>query len=136
MYCSKCGKELNADQAYCDGCGQKVGSNSTRPQVIYVSEKSAGVAAVLSLLFTGLGQIYVGKIMRGLAVMLLCILLGGIGAGLLYAAVFTGGLGGIIAVAVLLTIAYLVIWIWNIFDAYNLANSYNESVRRTGNRPW
>ena len=33
-------------------------------------------------------------------------------------------------------IAYLVFWVWQIFDAHNLANQYNDALRQTGNPPW
>ncbi len=66
-------------------------------------KKSEAVALLLSFLLPGLGQIYLGRIFRGLA-----FLFGTIAVGLL-----TFGLGGFL------------IWIWNIIDAYNLAKKHN-----------
>jgi TM2 domain-containing membrane protein YozV len=75
----------------------------------------------LSFLLLGLGQIYVGKILRGLGIMVL---------GFVLAMVFIlfFGLFGFVL--------YFVYWIWNIFDAYKLAQQYNGTVRSSGNRPW
>ena len=79
--------------------------------------KNEGLAAVLSVLWSGLGQIYVGRIGRGLGIMV----------------------GGIILALVswiLLWIPMLFYWVWNIYDAYNLARRYNQELARTGNPPW
>jgi len=36
----------------------------------------------------------------------------------------------------ILGISYLVLWIWQIFNARELAKKFNESVRVTGKEPW
>jgi TM2 domain-containing membrane protein YozV len=126
MYCSKCGVELNDGQAYCGKCGIKTGS----PQyVVNAREKSSGVAAVLSFLWAGLGQLYVGKIAFGLVLLLLYPFVLVFGAIVL---VFALGIFGILIFLVL----WLAIWIWNVFNAYNLANEYNDFLRANGRRPW
>ena len=112
---------MNEGQQFCDKCGTKVGAtgNAAQQNTVYVREKSEGVAAVLSFLWAGLGQIYVGKIGRGIAIMLV---------------------GFLIAVLGFLTFFLLILipifWIWNIYDAYKLARTYNGHLRSTGNRPW
>ena len=78
---------------------------------IILKEKDAGIAAVLSLIIPGLGQMYIGKIGRGVLILLFTALLSMILVG-------------------------FIIWIWNIFDAYNLAKKYNETLRATGRKPW
>jgi len=123
VYCAKCGNNMNEGQQFCDKCGTKVGTageGAQQPQQpVYQREKSDGLAAVLSFLWAGLGQIYVGRIGRGLAIMLLGILIVIIGF-------FT----------FFLLILVLVYWIWNVYDAYKLAQEYNDRLRSTGNRPW
>ncbi len=64
--------------------------------------KSGTVAALLSVLLTGAGQMYLGRVGRGFA-----FLGGAIGAAL--ATFWMLGLGGI------------AIWVWSIVDAYSLA---------------
>ena len=48
------------------------------------------------------------------------------------------GSGGIIFIIIfLLGIAYLVLWIWQIFNAKKLAKKFNELVRTNGGKePW
>ncbi|KLU61445.1 hypothetical protein CEB3_c21240 [Peptococcaceae bacterium CEB3] len=70
--------------------------------------KSPGVAAVLSFLISGLGQIYNGRILRGL------IIIGIQFINVLLMFVFIGYLTGLIT------------WIWAIYDAYKLAEKINQ----------
>lgn len=95
MFCSHCGKSLADEDRFCSACGRRAGiasdppvpatqappvhsSNvrqrqesaaawaSPQPNLIVVrSGKSAGLAAVLSFLWCGLGQIYNGQILKG-----------------------------------------------------------------------
>lgn len=81
------------------------------PRQIILKEKDTGIAAVLSLIIPGLGQMYIGKVGRGVLILIVTIILS-------------------------MVLIGLIIWIWNIFDAYNLAKKYNESLRATGRKPW
>ena len=139
MYCGRCGNQLDEGQAYCDRCGQRSGDPAPpRQQYQTLREKSEGAAAVLSFLCGGLGQIYVGKIARGLVIMLGYILL----------MIFTFFLmivimwddGDLTALGILIlflgVVGQFIIWIWNIFDAHKLAREYNDRLRSTGMRPW
>jgi TM2 domain-containing membrane protein YozV len=145
MYCGRCGNEMKDDQQFCDKCGQKLGEMKNPQYQIYVKEKSAGVAAVLSFFIAGLGQLYVGKIQRGVIILIVYIMLGILSYALLFTMVTdifnitedTFSIDtGVFAVILLLGVISFIIWIWNIFDAYKLANEYNDSVRAGGNRPW
>jgi TM2 domain-containing membrane protein YozV len=134
---------LDEGQAFCDKCGNKAGGGDGQAHtvVINVNEKSAGIAAVLSFLWAGAGQIYVGKIGRGLALLLTYSVI----VLLEIAIVFIGfspvgsydDLIGILVFIAVMTVLWIVIWIWNIYDAYKLANQYNDHLRaNNGNRPW
>ena len=128
MYCSKCGNDTG-DEPFCNKCGNKVDGTGGSPQsqnVVYVREKSEGLAAVLSVLWPGLGQIYVGMIGRGLLIMLAGIMI----AFMSFLIVFS------IFLVFVPMILGAVFWIWNIFDAYKLAQEYNRVLKSTGNRPW
>ena len=124
MYCSKCGNMVE-DKQYCDKCGNKVGeapepaAQQTQQHMVYRREKSEGIAAVLSVIWPGLGQIYTGRIGRGLGIMVL--------------GIFVVFLGFLFFPLLLLIPIY---WIWNIYDAYKLAQWYNNVLRSTGNNPW
>lgn len=147
MYCSNCGAEIPEDGEFCSKCGTSVnggGFNQSykNPQYV-IPMKSAGIAAVLSFIFTGLGQIYLGKIGRGL--LLIC---GGIViATCSMVAVFSGfvidGAGEIIdyqgmsaAWILIISIIAIAYWVWQIYDAYKLANEYNEYLKQNGREPW
>ena len=72
MFCSGCGRQMDAGEQFCPGCGLKnpapqstsmVASAGTgvapaqipAQQIIVVAEKSPGLAAVLSFFWAGLG---------------------------------------------------------------------------------
>jgi TM2 domain-containing membrane protein YozV len=113
-----------------------MGGYGPPPQMIYIREKSTGVAAVLSIVWAGLGQVYVGKIGRGLALMIAYFFAVFIGLFSFITGGLLGGVAGAVGGIVLVGVLYFSLWIWNVFDAYNLANEYNDSMRNSGRRPW
>jgi TM2 domain-containing membrane protein YozV len=72
---------------------------------------------LLSVLLSGLGQIYLGQVKRGVAILVIGIVLTFI-SWLVF---------GLIA---------FIYWVWNVYDAYKLARRYNEELARTGRPPW
>ena len=124
-FCSSCGATLTGKYAPCPKCGYtKTRYNPTVPPqgALY---KNEGTALILSIVLgllclNGIGQIYAGKVGRGIAIM--------IGSWvLIVVAAFTFGIG---------LIAYLAIFIWQIFDTKNLCREYNEFVSQNGRPPW
>jgi len=105
-------------------------------RTVCVREKSAGIAALLSLLWAGLGQIYTGKVARGLALMAAQIMLAIASAFFVLVGGLFGGIGGAIGSGILFYVAIFVLWAWNIFDAHKQANKYNDSLMNDGRRPW
>lgn len=73
-----------------------------------INQKNPGLAAVLSFLITGLGQIYNGQIGKGI--------------GLLIAAAVSAALCTVIIGFVFLP----VIWIYGIYDAYKTTEKLNR----------
>jgi TM2 domain-containing membrane protein YozV len=166
MFCPNCGKEAPNGAMFCDNCGRSMSiqpqpaqpmsqpadqqypapspqyqnpsaqyppTNGYPPQqpypgapyppqqpydYSYPPQKSPGVAAILALLIPGVGHIYDGKIAEGIIILVLSIVL--------------GVLWWLIIPAIIL----FVLWIWQIFDAYNKANRYNQSMQQTGRAPW
>jgi len=108
----------------------------TQSNVVYVREKSTGIAALLSIVWAGLGQIYVGKIARGIALMMIHLIMIGASAFFVVAGGLFGGLGGAIGMGMIFFVLLFVLWAWNIYDAHKLANEYNDSARGNGRRPW
>jgi len=117
---------MEQDAVYCSNCGalltqQPQPAQPTVPPYApsrpVVGLKNEGLAAVLSAFWSGLGQIYVGRIGRGIGIMV-----------------------GFVMVAliswILLEIPLLIYWVWNIYDAYNLAKTFNQELMRTGLPPW
>ena len=124
-FCGQCGATLAAKYAPCPKCGYtKTRYNPTVPPqgALY---KNEGTALVLSIVLgllglCGIGQIYAGKVGRGIGIM--------IGSWVLIAVgIMTMGIG---------LIAYLAIFIWQIFDTKNLCKEYNEFVSLNGRPPW
>lgn len=88
-----------------------------------------GLAVIFSFLFSGLGQLYNGDILKGLSIMaistlgMLLVIIGFIQIGFcIFYKLFGRGdllLGGILLISGLLLI--LVLGVYNIYDAYNTA---------------
>jgi len=111
-FCSKCGNKM-------DGTGVAQGPYQQTQQVIYRPEKSENVAAVLSLFLLGVGNMYVGKVGRGVGILVLGIVIS------MVAWFFLIG-----------EIVIIIYWIWNVYDAHKSAQEYNTYLRATGNPPW
>ena len=124
-FCGQCGATLAAKYAPCPKCGySKTRYNPTAP-VPGSQYKNEGTGLILSIVLglfclNGIGQIYAGKVGRGIGIM--------IGSWvLIVVGVLTMGIG---------LIAYLAIFIWQIFDTKNLCRQYNEFVSQNGRPPW
>ena len=124
-FCSSCGAALIGKSTTCMKCGYtKTKYNPmTPPQgALY---KNEGTALILSIILgilgiCGIGQIYAGKVGRGVAMLIVGIILIIVGFA-------TYGIG---------LIAYLGLFIWQIFDTRRLCREYNEFVSQNGRPPW
>lgn len=146
VFCKHCGKEvMDADTKFCPKCGKPPADQPTTPTVAvgYNPYKNPGTAALIAIIggifgFPGIGHIYVGRIARGILILISGIILFVLGL----IAIFAGaalGPAGFAAGAVfgfIFIIIYVVIWIWQIFDARSLAKQFNEQVKATGKEPW
>ncbi len=111
-FCFNCGAEIDVRAEICPKCGVRVAPPPVTPTVL-VERKSEGLAAVLSFLFVGLGQIYNGEIGKGIMFII-------IGVIFVFSILFLIGF-----------ILYPVFWIYNIYDAYNTAKRINSGMIRT-----
>jgi TM2 domain-containing membrane protein YozV len=93
--------------------------------------KNPGVAALLAFLvgiaFMGVGHIYVGKIGRGIVLLIAGLALRGLA--------FMFILGSFITV-IAIVILSLAVWVWQTYDAYKLAKQFNAHVQQHGKAPW
>lgn len=148
MYCPNCGTEAVPEAVFCNKCGcnlkeraQPAPAPASVPYALPL--KNSGLAAVLSFLFTGLGQIYAGKISRGIIFILVAVGVAMVTTILLFAGLVTDSEGVVqsfdslyLAAIVGILIAYLAFYIWQIYDAYILTNKYNDALKQTGQEPW
>ena len=101
--------------------------NNPQYQVGYKSEGTALVLAILLGLFTlcGIGQIYAGKIGRGI-----CILIGN------WVLLVIGGATLFFLIGIPILIGAFILFIWQIIDARNLCREYNDYLANNGRPPW
>jgi TM2 domain-containing membrane protein YozV len=103
-YCFNCAAEIDARAEICPKCGVR------QPSLQKTEFKSPGLAAVLSFLIPGLGQIYCGKIGKGILFLVLAI---------------------VSAVLIIFLIGipiYIIVWVINILDAHKTAKRINEGL--------
>ena len=93
-YCQHCGSDIDANAEVCPRCGVRVKSSALG---------QPGIAAVLSLIWVGLGQIYNGEVVKGILFMVF--------SGVLFLTVF-------FYIGFFLLPAF---WVYNIYDAYSTA---------------
>jgi Predicted membrane protein len=147
MYCQKCGKELDENAVYCSSCGTSVDGRNTynapgkTAYYMPYAEKSVGIALVLGFIYAGLGHLYIGKLTRGLCIMMINIALSitmvMVSLSMISDDYLTSDEAmGILIFISLFAIVAFVIWLWNLFDVNKLAKEYNDCIRRTGNPPW
>ena len=110
-YCSNCGAQIDEMAEICPRCGVRV----MIPQV-YKQTKSADLAAFLSAIIPGLGQIYCGRGGRGVGFFLLNFFLLLIFGSASSENPNSEGTG-------FLFLLVIIAWIWNILDARKIART-------------
>ena len=122
-FCGSCGAALIGKSTTCMKCGYT--KTKYNPMAAGAQYKNEGTGLILSILLglltiCGIGQIYAGKVGKGIGIM--------IGSWvLIVVGVLTMGIG---------LIAYLAIFIWQIFDTKKLCREYNEFFSLNGRPPW
>jgi hypothetical protein len=82
----------------------------------------------------GIGHIYVGRLGRGIALLIVGIILGILSWGSFILGFVTFGITFIFWI--IFAIILFILWIWQTYDAYNLAKQFNRIVEETGRPPW
>ena len=163
LYCPFCGAKQdvavpsNAQVPPVNPTPPAVPSQPYAPQTVVYKEKDEGITALLALVgglfgLWGIGHLYVGEVKKGIMLLILGFLvqllpMGAImvlfmgfapmymnpyppqpGPQLMFSlSFFALAIWGIIV---------LVLFIWQVFDAYNTAKRYNEYLRTYGRPPW
>ena len=122
-FCSSCGAALIGKSTTCMKCGYT--KTKYNPMAAGAQYKNEGTGLILSILLglltiCGIGQIYAGKVGKGIGILIL-------GWVLIVVGFATGGI---------VLIAYLAIFIWQIFDTKKLCREYNEYFSQNGRPPW
>lgn len=111
-FCANCGFEMDKNTRFCPECGT---STDGVPQVVNTSavgnaDKSPILAAILSFLIVGLGQIYLGLTKKGIMLFVAAIV------------------SGILMLVLIGWITWLIVWGYAIYDAYNSAEKINRGI--------
>ena len=117
MFCPNCGSKIPKSIKFCPECGSPT---SNTPQVnntgnntgnsVVNSDKSPVLAAILSLIIIGLGQIYLGLTKKGILL-------------------FVGAIiSGFLMLIYIGWITWLLIFAYSIYDAYNSAQKMNQGI--------
>ena len=134
---------------------EKEGIQETAPQhapqpqsinrIVYKSSGTAALLAFIGAIFglPGIGHIYVGRIGRGLLILVGGFILYILSWLTIFAGILTGGLAGSasiiqggVAMGIFFLLSYLTLLVWQIFNARSLAKKLNEQVQLTGKEPW
>lgn len=155
-YCTNCGEKLDTDKDIdeCPKCHSALHEHSkhvqSQPSVVKtLPYKSPGTAALIAFIggifaLPGIGHIYVGKVGKGLGILIFGIVLATLLFVLTYViTLFVENSSSDVSagiwipiVAAIFGIAYIVLFIWQIFSARKLAKKFNEIVRTSGKEPW
>ena len=110
-FCSNCGFKMDKNIKFCPKCGASAsGVSQTTNAAVSNTDKNSALAAILSFLIIGLGQIYLGLTKRGIILFVAAIV------------------AGILTVIIIGWILWFVIWIYAIYDAYNSAEKMNQGM--------
>lgn len=101
-FCQGCGKKININAEICPHCGVRVANVTSK------GEKNVLLSAILSIIFPGLGQIYLGLNRKGISFIIAYI---------------------ISAILIMLLIGFvlvLVVWVWALIDSIRSTEAINR----------
>ena len=119
-YCSGCGSAIHPQAVVCPRCGVATVSAQQATSAamnVAMNSKSTGLAILLSLVFTGAGHWYVGRVGRGLA---------------FFAAAFVSGL---LIFALVGLFVLPIVWVWAAIDANKCAHAHNQLLLAQAGAP-
>ena len=113
-FCANCGFEMPKSTKFCPECGTSTEGvpqvvNNTNNSVVN-SDKSPGLAALLSFLIIGLGQVYLGLTKKGIILFIAAVI------------------SGFLMLIVIGWITWLIVWGYAIYDAYNSGEKMRNGI--------
>ncbi len=134
-FCSKCGAEVSEADKFCKACGAGLGTPSAPTAApITAKQKDRGVTLLLAILvgligFYGIGHVYLGRITRGVAILI---------TDFVFTIIVIVSLVTFVLwpLAVVFGLASLGLFVWQVIDANSLVNKYNKALEETGKSPW
>lgn len=162
-FCSNCGERLdeNIKVDECPKCHSALHEHSKHMEspsriVELLPYKSPGTTALIAFLggifgLPGIGHMYVGKVRRGIIILVSGFILYAYLVYSVYTVTILSPLGSIdvgndnlfsdfiimmILILLAFIVGYFVLFVWQIFNARNLAKKFNQTVRTTGKEPW
>jgi signal peptidase I len=104
------------------------GNQATLSYTYRKDEKEPLLALVLSILIPGLGQIYCGKVGRGIGILLLLGMLSFVSLIPLFFIMdpVDFDFAGFFVLNVVVSVIVFIIYIWQIYDAYRCADNHNR----------
>ena len=114
QFCANCGFEMPQSTKFCPECGTSTDGvaqavKNTNNAVIN-PDKSSGLAALLSFLIIGLGQVYIGLTKKGIILFIAAII------------------SGVLMMVIIGWITWLIVWGYAIYDAYNSAEKMKNGI--------
>lgn len=102
MFCPKCGSQQPDQSKFCMTCGASMASIlGGQTVIIQQGSKTHGMPALLSFFIPGLGQIIRGDVAKGIAIFVVWCMT-------------------VVASFFLIGIPFMIVlWVWQIYDAYN-----------------
>jgi TM2 domain-containing membrane protein YozV len=94
-------------------------------------KKSPVIASIASFFIPGLGQLYIGEIVKGLAFITVGAMLGFLAFVMVLPSLMAPGL---LEFVLVLGVPYLAFWAYNIYDAYRTADKINSQIDLKRNR--
>lgn len=122
-FCRNCGEQLSLDNvSFCPFCGKP--QNTANPVTMAIQTKNSGAAIVIALIagilgFNGIGHLYIGKIGKGI----ILLIVGWLILGLTFVFVPFG-------------LVYLIFWLWQAYDVNKKSKFYNDYILNNGKTPW
>lgn len=137
-FCSNCGERLDTsiNNEQCPKCHSPLHefkhletAKSIIEQLPYKNPGTAALIAFIGGIFAlpGIGHIYVGKVGLGIGILILGLVL--YVFSIIFIFIFP-------PIALIISIVYLILFIWQISNTRKLAKRFNESVKATGKEPW
>lgn len=118
--------------------------NQTKEQCInniVPPQKNPGIAVILALVIgvglLGTGHMYAGKIKEGISYLILGIVIDTVFLLFLYYHdMKLSNLGVELIIFFLLCVCGFSLYVWQIYDAYDVTKEYNNTILKTGKAPW